>query len=65
MIEFLMELGEVTMVRYQYPESGKMYGWQGTMRDCEAAFRGTYGELEPEAPLTVDTIMGTILSNVV
>lgn len=63
MLEFLLELGEVTMVRYQYPESGRMYGWEGDMRDCEAAFRGSYGELEPKAPLTVDTIMGTIFDN--
>ena len=63
MFEFLLELGDVTMVRYQYPDSGRMYGWEGTLRDCTAAFRGTYGELEPKSPLTVDTIMGTIMDN--
>ncbi|QBG46995.1 fucose isomerase [Verrucomicrobia bacterium S94] len=60
MLEFLLELGEVTMVRYQSPDSSRMYGWEGDLRECEAAFRGSYGELEPKAPLTVDTIMGTI-----
>ncbi|MDZ8118397.1 L-fucose/L-arabinose isomerase family protein [Pontiella agarivorans] len=63
MLEFLLELGEVTMLRYQSPASAAMYGWEGSLQECEAAFRGSYAELEPKAPLTADTIMGTIFDN--
>ena len=62
MIEFLLELGPVTVARYQSPDAGRMFAFEGDLVDTEMPFRGAWCLMEPRAPLTADHIMGTILS---
>ncbi len=62
MLEFLLELGSVTVARYQSPDAAKMYCFEGDLVDTEMAFRGSYGELHPAHGVTAAQIMGTILS---
>ncbi|MBB6428212.1 L-fucose/L-arabinose isomerase family protein [Algisphaera agarilytica] len=62
MVEFPLALGPATLVRYQSPDAGRMFAFEGEMADCTMPFRGVYGELIPKARATASQIMGTILS---
>jgi len=62
MIEFLMALGPATVVRYQSPDAGRMFAFEGNLVDSPMPFRGSWCEMEPKQPATAAQIMGTILS---
>ena len=62
MIEFLMALGPATVVRYQSPDAGPMFAFEGNLVDSPMPFRGRWCEMEPKQPATAAQIMGTILS---
>jgi L-fucose isomerase-like protein len=61
LIEQLLELGPVTVTRYQSPDSARALVFEGNVVDSPMAFRGTYADVEPCAPHTAEQIMGTIL----
>ena len=61
MMEFLLELGPVTVVRYMAPRADRMFAFEGDLRDCPPLFRGNYGELEPGGPAGASGILRTIL----
>ena len=63
MVEFLLELGPVTVLRYQSPSASKAFAFQGDLVDVPMRFRGVYGEMEPKAPATATQIVGTILDH--
>ncbi|MDR1280065.1 MAG: fucose isomerase [Opitutaceae bacterium] len=62
-LEFLLEPGPVTVTRYQSPDAARCFTFEGNLRDCELAFRGNYGEVEPVAGHTAADVMGTILAH--
>ena len=62
-LEFLLELGPVTVTRYQSPDAARCFTYEGHLRDCELAFRGNYGEMEPLPGSTAADIMGSILAH--
>jgi L-fucose isomerase-like protein len=61
MVEFLLELGPVTVLRYQSPTACTAFAFQGDLIDAPMRFRGVYGEMEPLPPVTASQIVGTIL----
>ncbi|MFQ3670262.1 MAG: fucose isomerase [Verrucomicrobiia bacterium] len=61
MLEFLLETGPVTVMRYQSPDAGKWFAFEGEIVESPMAFRGNYGALAPRKPHTAAAIMGTIL----
>jgi L-fucose isomerase-like protein len=61
MLEFLLELGPATVLRYQSPDAASAFAFEGELVETPLPFRGTYCELEPKAPHRADQIMGTIL----
>ena len=63
MVEFLLELGPVTILRYQSPAACKAFAFQGDLVDAPMRFRGVYGEIEPLPPTTASQIFGTILDH--
>lgn len=63
MVEFLLELGLVTVLRYQSPSASKAFAFQGELVDVPMRFRGVYGEMQPQAPATASQIVGTILDH--
>lgn len=62
MIEFLMALGPATVVRYQSPDAGRFFSFEGDLIDSPLPFRGNWCEMQPKVPSTATRIMGTILS---
>lgn len=62
MMEFLLELGPATVLRYQSPDAGRAFAFEGDLVDTELKFRGNYCEFEPTLPDTAGQIMNTILS---
>lgn len=47
MLEFLLETGPATVVRYQSPDAARSFSFEGTLHDAALPFRGAYGLLEP------------------
>jgi L-fucose isomerase-like protein len=62
MLEFLLELGPATVLRYQSPDAGRAFAFEGELVDTPLTFRGNYCEFQPKAPATAGQIMNTILS---
>jgi len=62
MLEFLLELGPATVLRYQSPDASRAFAFEGDLLDAPLAFRGNYCELQPKAPFTAGQIMNTIMS---
>ena len=62
MLEFLLELGPATVLRYQSPDAASAFLFEGELLDAPLAFRGNYCELQPKAPFTAGQIMNTIMS---
>ena len=62
MLEFLLELGPVTVLRYQSPDAARAFAFEGELVETPMEFRGNYCHLEPAPPLAVSQIMSTILS---
>ena len=62
MLEFLLELGPATVLRYQSPDASRAFVFEGELLDAPLAFRGNYCELQPKAPFTAGQIMNTIMS---
>ena len=62
MLEFLLELGPATVLRYQSPDAGRAFVFEGELLDTPLAFRGNYCELQPSAPHTASQIMNSIMS---
>ena len=63
MMEFLLELGPVTVTRYMAPRADRMFAFEGNLRDCPKLFRGNYGEMEIADPVTASGIVRTILGS--
>ena len=63
MLEFLLELGPVTVARYQSPDASRMFAFEGDLVDSPMPFRGAWCEMAPAAPVPAGQIMGTILDN--
>jgi L-fucose isomerase-like protein len=63
MLEFLLELGPITVTRYMSPDAARCFTYEGNFVDCPLAFRGNYGEMVPIPDYTASDIMGTILSH--
>jgi L-fucose isomerase-like protein len=61
MLEFLLQPGPATVVRYQSPDAATSFSFEGELVDAPLAFRGNYAEMQPAAPNTAERIMGTIL----
>lgn len=62
MLEFLLELGPATVLRYQSPDAARAFLFEGELLDAPLTFRGNYCELQPKAPFTAGQIMNTIMS---
>ena len=62
MLEFLLQPGPATVVRYMAPGAARSFCFEGELVDCASAFRGNYAELRPTAH-TADQIIGTIMSH--
>ncbi len=62
MLEFLLELGPATVLRYQSPDAGRAFAFEGDLLDTPLTFRGNYCELQPSPPATANQILNTILS---
>ncbi len=60
MVEFLLELGPATVLRYQSPDAGRAFAFEGDLVEAPMAFRGAYCEMEP-VTATAGQIIGTIL----
>ncbi len=61
MVEFLLESGPATVVRYQSPNARKMFAFEGDLVDTEMPYRGAWAEMRVQAPGTATQVMGTIL----
>ena len=62
MLEFLLELGPTTVLRYQSPDASRAFAFEGELLDAPLAFRGNYCELQPKPPFTAGQILNTIMS---
>jgi L-fucose isomerase-like protein len=62
MLEFLLELGPATVLRYQSPDACRAFAFEGELLDTPLAFLGNYCELQPKPPFTAGQIMNTIMS---
>lgn len=63
MVEFLLELGAATVLRYQSPDAATAFRFEGELVETDMAFRGAYCEMEPNEPFTATQLIGTILSH--
>jgi L-fucose isomerase-like protein len=61
MLEFLLQTGPATVVRYMAPGAARSFCFEGELVDCASAFRGNYAEMVPTAH-TAEQIIGTIMS---
>jgi L-fucose isomerase-like protein len=61
-LEFPVEVGPVTVLRYQSPDATRMLSFEGEVVDTPMPFRGNFGELRPAAGTMATQIMGTILN---
>ncbi|MCL7762488.1 hypothetical protein MPF19_03610 [Polaribacter sp. Z014] len=62
LLEFLLEKGDITIAKYQYPHASSMLSFEGEIIDSPMRFRGAYGEVSPKNE-KASAIVGTILSN--
>jgi L-fucose isomerase-like protein len=62
MLEFLLQTGPATVLRYQSPDAGRAFAFEGELLDAPLAFRGNYCEMQPAAPHTAGQILNTVLS---
>ena len=62
LLEFLLEKGEITIAKYQYPHASSMLSFEGEIIDSPLRFRGAYGEVSPKN-IAASAVVGTILSN--
>ncbi|ARV16616.1 L-fucose/L-arabinose isomerase family protein [Polaribacter sp. SA4-12] len=62
LLEFLLEKGEITIAKYQYPHASSMLSFEGEIIDSPLRFRGAYGEVIPNN-VEASSVVGTILSN--
>jgi L-fucose isomerase-like protein len=62
MLEFPLAPGPATVLRYQSPDAGRAFAFEGELLAAPFAFRGNYGELQPAAPHTAGQILNTILT---
>jgi hypothetical protein len=61
MLEFLLATGAATIVRYQSPDAGAMFAFEGELIDSPMPFRGAWCEMAPARPGNAGQIIGTIL----
>jgi L-fucose isomerase-like protein len=61
MVEFLLETGPATVVRYQSPDASTMFAFEGDLVESAMPFRGAWCEMEVTAPGNAVQVMGTIL----
>ncbi|RPD99108.1 hypothetical protein EGM88_04460 [Aureibaculum marinum] len=61
LLEFLLEKGDITIAKYQYPHASSMFSFEGKIIDSPMRFRGAYGEVKPKN-INATTILNTILS---
>ncbi len=61
LLEFLLEKGDITIAKYQYPHASSMLSFEGEIIDSPMRFRGAYGEVSPKN-IKASAIVGTILS---
>ncbi len=61
MLEFPLETGPATVVRYQSPDAARMLAFEGALVDSPMPFRGAWCEMRPQRPGNAGQIMGTIL----
>jgi L-fucose isomerase-like protein len=62
MMEFLLELGPATVLRYQSPAAHRAFSFEGELVETPLLFRGNYCEMQPTPPFTAGQIMNTIMS---
>ncbi len=62
MMEFLHELGDVTVAKALYPNADKMFSWEGVIEESEMAYRGSYAQVQPQTAEAKD-ILYTMLNN--
>jgi L-fucose isomerase-like protein len=63
MLEFLLELGPITVARYQSPDASRAFIFEGNFVDAPMPFRGNYGEMVPVDGVKATDIVSSILSN--
>ena len=61
LLEFLLEKGDITIAKYQYPHASNMLSFEGEILDSPMRFRGAYGEVSPKN-LQASAVVRTILS---
>lgn len=61
LLEFLLEKGDITIAKYQYPHASNMLSFEGEIVDSPMRFRGAYGEVVTKNVKASD-VVGTILS---
>lgn len=62
-VEFLLETGPITVVRYQSPDASRVFNFEGEIVDTPMHIRGSYGEVQPRGDYSAGQIMGTVLSH--
>ncbi|MDW7694797.1 hypothetical protein R9C00_08590 [Flammeovirgaceae bacterium SG7u.111] len=62
LLEFLQKTGPVTIAKYQYPDAGRVMGWEGEIKPSKMAFRGSYAEVEPKENEAKD-ILSSVMNN--
>lgn len=62
LLEFLLEKGDITIAKYQYPHASSMLSFEGEIIDSPMRFRGAYGEVNPKN-VAASSVVGTILSS--
>ncbi|MGJ8639980.1 MAG: L-fucose/L-arabinose isomerase family protein [Opitutaceae bacterium] len=60
MLEFLLENGPVTVMRYMAPDAAKWFAFEGEFEDTALDYRGTYGLFKATGEASLSQIMGTI-----
>tara|TARA_R110001583_G_scaffold21479_4_gene81652 strand:+ start:7953 stop:9503 length:1551 start_codon:yes stop_codon:yes gene_type:complete len=61
LLEFLLEKGDITIAKYQYPHASNMLSFEGEIVDSPMRFRGAYGEVVTKG-VKAAAVVGTILS---
>lgn len=61
LLEFLLEKGDITIAKYQYPHASNMLSFEGQIVDSPMRFRGAYGEVVTKN-VKASEVVATILS---
>lgn len=61
MLEFLLQTGPITAVRYLAPDAGRYFAFEGMFVDSPLAYRGNYGLMAPKPGESIGQILGTIM----